>query len=128
MTPGAAAWLRSAIVTRRETAEKATSGPWEDGGGYVTGVGGDVQVTDYGTQDGGSGDGTQGEADSAHIALNDPTDTLARCEGELQTLDHFEILQPNGRSSALDAFATAVRCVATGYKNWPGWDDHFGQG
>jgi hypothetical protein len=66
-----------------------------------------------------------------HIARHDPADTIARCTSELALLDLLEKAEsePVGEYGEADdvaahrlAFGLAVRTLAYGYKNRPGFD------
>lgn len=141
MTPEAAGWLRRCVLQRRETAKAAANrgGPeWWRRTGDNGAPDGDLHTGDELRDLDGKiwagqhtvvyDKGRPSDSEFAHIALNDPRDVIARCEAELQTLDHWESWKGAPSHPAASAYATAVRCVATGYRNWPGWGKHFGQG
>ena len=95
------AWLRAAILARKAAAEAATAGPWEFEGDDPTddelysvhdGIVDLVGVTVAFTRD-------RNVANGQHMALNDPQDTIARCEAELAILDeHRLVLADRGDS------------------------------
>ncbi|MFD3955913.1 MULTISPECIES: DUF6221 family protein [Streptomyces] len=92
MTDALVAFLKARLDDDERVARAATPGPWCDSGGYVTNIDEDghsrVQVTDFGTQDEDSeGGGPQGQADSAHIARQDPARTLREVEAKRGLLD-----------------------------------------
>ncbi|MFJ4837187.1 DUF6221 family protein [Streptomyces sp. NPDC088746] len=89
------AFLRARLDEDERTAKAATPAPWCDSGGYVTDIDQDghsrVQVTEFGTQDeDGKGDGPQGQADSAHIARQDPARALREAEAKRRVLRAHE--------------------------------------
>ena len=115
-----AAWLRLAILLRRDAAKLAAreGGTWTHDGvhtGNVSSLGGQV-VYDEGSPD---------EHQAAHIAMNDPRDVIARCEAELAILDlcaewaAFRYVEEE--ASAFCLAQHTVRLLAGGYKNWPGY-------
>lgn len=152
-------WLRGQIGERLETARVACdgdSGHWfagdkwnvyraEDEAAWDTPYEGDEhKLVVYGNV----------KPQSEHIALNDPRDTIARCEAELAILDEHAsdedpVLEdcircgtalhagpcecPNALSGQHEREALAYPCptvrhVASAYKHHEGWGKHWGQG
>lgn len=119
-------FLRARIEQRKAVAQKAAKGPWSKileswnvgdawaitrprspgekeyptyevvGGGYMPG-------------------GVWEEADADHIALNDPQDTIARCDAELAILA-LHVPGRSGECVICDAGAGSCGCV--------GWGDY----
>jgi hypothetical protein len=98
------AWLRSAILARKAAAEAATPGPWE--------FEPDDEV--FTVYDGEHGDlvgqtvaftRRRAEANGGHIAMNDPTDILARCEAELAILDEHYTLYRGDTNELYEEFS-----------------------
>ena len=159
------AWLRSAILERKARAQAASEGPWDtsevtpawagfrenplapanvacvqDGQDYTLFVA--LQFGQPPDLD---------EANAAHMALNDPQDTIARCEAELAILDLYErtlaivrapvdlkalatekpVIREMRARDYLDAerescvLREVVRLLAGGYKHRPGFPAVF---
>ena len=132
------AWLRAQVEARKATAKLAAreGGKWTQDGvhtGSISSLGGQV-VYDEGSPD---------EYQAAHIALNDPQDTIARCEAELAIIadllaeTHFldnrewygcqaidENDQPTGSECTCgrdEGVGRRLRRLASGYRHWPGY-------
>jgi len=151
----AVAWLRAAIEARKAVAKLAAreGGTWTQDDpvrypGNIASLGGQV------TYDEGSPD----EYQAAHIALNDPQDTIVRCEAELAILNEHYILTNGDRNEKYEEFSLisppfppkdcgcvtchyasrggvhaygicrTVRLLAGGYKNRPGYPAVFAVG
>lgn len=144
------AWFRAAIEARREAAKLAAreGGAWTQDdplrySGRISSLGGPV-VYDEGSPD---------EYQAAHIALNDPQDTIARCEAALAILDlHKPVIpvafedegrewrecQECGPNNGLSEFwavpgqgeafwpCETIRLLASGYRHWPGYREEWG--
>lgn len=128
-----APWLRLAILLRRDAAKLAAreGGTWTHDGvhtGNISSLGGQV-VYDEGSPD---------EYQAAHIAANDPRDTIARCEAELAILDEHAPVSgyapygpvcviccdpggPGEEAAVVDHPCRTVRLLASGYRHWPGY-------
>ena len=96
------AWLRAQVEARLAAAKLAAreGGKWTQDDpvrypGSISSLGGPV-VYDEGSPD---------EYQAAHIAANDPQDTIARCEAELAILDVHYILTRDDRSEAYEEFS-----------------------
>ena len=105
---GPVAWLRAAILARKAAAGAATPGPWEFEGDDPTddelfsahvGEHGDLvgDVVAF-TRD-------RQVANGQHMALNDPQDTIARCEAELAILDEHYILYRDDTNELYEEFS-----------------------
>ncbi len=141
---GPVAWLRTQVEARKAAAKLAAreGGTWtqddpERYPGSIESLGGKV-VYDEGSPD---------ERQAAHIALNDPQDTIARCEAELAILDlHQPVAEggsgwlecqecgPNNDASGILAIpgqgetfwpCATVRLLAGGYRHRPGFPADF---
>lgn len=77
-------------------------------------------------------EGRPSDAQFAHIAGNDPRDTIARCEAELAILDECELLRMVGIAFPGEAGPESAekisRLVATTYRRRPGYTEHWGSG
>ena len=106
-------WLRGAVTARLVLARKATPGPWareatgDKGNSWAAGfVMGEDENPLSGEVEHGRGVVIDGVcesidghlSDGAHIAANDPQDTIARCEAELDILNAHYILHREDRS------------------------------
>jgi len=104
---GPVAWLRAQIEARKAAAQAATPGPWEFEGddpaddelysvhdGIVDLVGVTVAWTRH-----------RQVANGQHMALNDPQDTIARCEAELAILDEHYILTDSDRNPLYEQYS-----------------------
>ncbi len=138
-------WLRAAITERLELAKRASEGPWsasevapawagfkpdaltpaaiacvEDADDYTLFVALRFTLPPE-----------QNEANAAHIAANDPQDTITGCEAELAILDACEEATeagriPEGATWSDDAAGAVlaervISLVAAGYRHHPGW-------
>lgn len=142
--PTLAVWLRRQVEARLELARHAGGSRWETGctcAGACHGfspcdevTGDDIHIYPEGGHD---------SDQAAHIAANDPADTIARCEAELGILDLYEataaVLKPPqaispGRAARevrardyLDAerelcvLGPVVRLLGGGYRGRPGY-------
>ena len=137
-----AAWLRLAILVRRDVAMKATPGPWEFEGDDAT----DDEL--FTVHDGEHGDligqpvaFTRGRqvANGQHMAMNDPRDVIARCEAELAIMDEHapEWIDYRDGDGIERASRECIACeppgtpdnypcrtvilLASGYRHWPGY-------
>jgi hypothetical protein len=135
-------WLRTQIEARKATAEAATDGPWivvtnPEDRDSITILGGPegrehVFYDPLGVDEAGR--------DFAHVALNDPRDTIARCEAELAILDlHSDkhecrtcLRQMDTEDHEGDRIeylamepspCPSLRLLASGYRNRDGWKD-----
>ena len=88
-------------------------------------------------------EGTPSDTEAAHITLNDPQDTIARCEAELAILDEHapewaDYVDGDGiERTSLECKTCVppgtpdnspcrtVRLLAGGYRHWPGYAEHF---
>lgn len=127
------AWLRSQIGERRALAEAAGGKEWRTGCSGEHGpmshypgceqVEGD-DITVY-------AEGGHNADQAAHIAANDPQDTIARCEAELAILDECEkavrIARTYKDGDGILALAeartwlAATSLIASGYQHRPGF-------
>ena len=100
------AWLRAAILERKAMALAAGD---DDAARAWTG-------SDHGYEDGGEvhdghdeqvvyDEGSPNTAQALHIALNDPQDTIARCEAELAILDEHYILYRGDTNELYEEFS-----------------------
>jgi hypothetical protein len=136
-------WLRAAVNARLGTARyliesEAASAEWHE---PCSGV----LVTGAPTHDD-TWDGTHAIGDSRltrFIAMNDPQDTIARCEAELAILDEHatEIYRDESGIVGYHAYwcqtchiprdqpgrdwCRTVRLLAAGYRHWPGYRDEW---
>lgn len=137
------AWLRATIVGDRAAAEAAVPGPWityfDDTWvgdvGPIPGGFPNVGITDSIPEEAEIGAELHA-ANTRHIAIHDPQDTIARCEAELAELDaitgmpHHACLidEPDdegttcscGRDSLADRL---LRIKAHGYRHRSGWQE-----
>jgi hypothetical protein len=150
--PDLLAWLRATItgdLAAAKAADEASPGPWvntgQDGQGSDTDAWqihgaptGDttwkydreteqeaevpvlrpVATTEY--DDGG---GVWAKAAADHMVLQQPRDTIARCQAELALLDRYEGPDEPGRTPDFwDGMREAVAMVAAGYEHRPGFN------
>lgn len=161
-------WLRSQVLARKATAEAASDGPWvntgQDGDGDAWQIHGSPTGETSVEWDGpepqevpvlrrvatlnyGDGGGVWEREDADHIVLNQPQDTIARCESELLLLDtHKPISGARYISRSEDeprdvcevccsqsdwgvAYGVypclTIRIVASGYRHFPGWREDW---
>lgn len=126
-------WLRGQIEARKAAAQRAGGDQWAVGGppgrmysSRVKDSSGDVVVYD---------EGAPSEEEAAHIAENDPQDTIARCEAELAIL--AEHIHMNGGSCLICHYQVGpqfrpapfpcrtVRLLASGYRHRDGFDERW---
>ena len=125
------AWLRAAILERKAMALAAGD---DDAARAWTG-------RDHGYEDGGEvhdghdeqvvyDEGSPNTAQALHIALNDPQDTIARCEAELAILDEhggehmcFENTHDGNTWSWYIGDCRNMLRLASSYKHWPGYQE-----
>jgi hypothetical protein len=137
-------WLRATVVADLEAAKAADEvapGPWvnigQDGEGdawQIHGAPTDETTWDFDAEaevpvlrrvatlnfDDGGGVWEREAAD--HIVLQQPRDTIARCEAELAILDRYE--GPDERGTSPDfwwGMREAVDMIAGGYRHRPGF-------
>ena len=88
-------WLHAQVLERKATADKASQGPWqtryleeEDTDEAWAIIAPDQDVVGAGWE----GGGVWLETDANHMVLNNPQDTIARCEAELDILnEHYGV-------------------------------------
>lgn len=144
--PDLAAWLREVVLERKTAAEKAARADGRHGGRAHWSARYGTIITDEGDPDWAVAGLTPFAADRGtgeHIALNDPADTIARCEAELGILDLYEatvaVLEPlqaisEGRAARearsrgyeaarwrLEALKPVVRLLGSGYRHRDGY-------
>lgn len=173
--PGAAVssepvtWLRQQVEARRALAAEAcpnTDGHWwrrewevyADGGREPVGAlyAGEPVLDSDGEVSGGDyivvyDEGAPSQAQFGHIALNDPRDTIARCDAELAVLDEYTGALARRAAEAADyaewiagtapedtprfpgphpatipGLERAVRHLATAYRHHPGYQEQWG--
>ena len=126
------AWLRAQITARLDVARKATPGPWEfehddevftvHNGEHGDLVGSTVAFTRH-----------WASVNGDHIALNDPQDTIARCEAELAILDEHLILRRGEMPEGYEEFSVCYPpgipglncgCVTCHYKGHGGVNEY----
>jgi hypothetical protein len=141
-------WLRKHILERKAIAEQASTSPWlaepnDHGIGpveewLITGPSpmrsGDIVGPGY------EGGGAWEERDAHHIALNDPRDTIARCDAELAILDEHQAYpatypgeydfgcprcSPHAGDGIVDppGWCPTVKHLASGYQFRPGYQE-----
>ncbi len=137
-------WLRSQILARKTAAEDLDGAAWgvldyvserSDGGGdervMLFDVAEDAELFSITI-----GATAANEDHLRHIALNDPQDTIARCEAELALLaDHSDFDFPANDDDGPGGYSWTARCdgcgqptpcrtvrlLASGYRRRPGW-------
>lgn len=135
-------WLRSQILARKAAAEDLDGAAW----GFLDYVterpdgGGDERVMLFDVAEDAElfsitiGATAANEDHVQHMALNDPRDTIARCEAELATLSLHKPRMATLRTSPFDGSTTvdcdldgddspcrSVRLQAYAYRHCPGW-------
>jgi Family of unknown function (DUF6221) len=72
-------------------------------------------------------EGAPSDAEFTHIALNDPQDTIARCEAELAILDAYAEPSENAYSPEYyTGLWVAVCATARAYRHREGYAEHWG--
>lgn len=119
-------WLRSQILARKAVAEAATKGEWDSDDGGSIHVGHPTHVVV---------DWIVNDEDLAHVLLQQPQDTIDRCDADLAILDRvvpavhrsevvvaeeFGGLWPEGEPTRVETLL--VRLLAFGYRRRPGWN------
>lgn len=143
------AWLRAQVEARKAAAEAASEGPWDASAVTPSWAGFTEQplapakvacldddednclfvALRFGLPP------ERNEANAAHIAANDPRDTIARCEAELAILDEHgpdDTFGPGdvcccacGDRPQVPFPCRTVRLLAGGYRHRPGYPAAF---
>ena len=154
------AWLRFQILARKAAAEAATEGPWEvtgqdglddawqiyggvdkNGGTLVDWNSGEPvevpvrhRVATLNYEDGG---GVWRREDADHIVLNQPRDTIARCEAELRILNDYDDFarvaadhpsppgDPSWAELSAGILGDVIGDLAYAYRHRPGFDSSW---
>jgi Family of unknown function (DUF6221) len=137
----AVAWLREQVTDRLEKARSATAGPWVVNAQTLSGF--RVTAPDGSFIAASVRMWSDGSPDAAQIALNDPPDTIDRCEAELAILDEHPPhpgTDPPRCETCLDSRLLSpeyweanpwpcktVRLVASAYRHRLGYAEHWGR-
>jgi hypothetical protein len=119
------AWLRAQVEARMATAKLAAreGGAWTQADperypASIESLGGTVVYDELAPD----------EYQAAHIAMNDPQDTIARCEAELAILDEhggehmcFENTRDGNSWAWYEGDCRMIRQIAGGYRHKPGY-------